>query len=681
MWRLDFCTIALVLLAGETFGFPEILLRTFSEGGGRAMVLPLALSSSDSTRRSAEASRFRLRELQMRDPSVPNARMPLYDDLLTNGYYTTRLHIGTPPQDFALIVDSGSTVTYVPCSTCARCGTHQARPDPRFQPEHSRTYKPVKCNIDCPCDKKKLQCTYERKYAEMSSSSGVLGEDTISFGKYSDLKAQRLVFGCENSETGDLFSQHADGIMGLGRGHLSIIDQLVNKGAIGNSFSLCYGGMDFGGGSMILGEISPPSGTVFSHSDPGRSPYYNVELKEIHVAGKLLPLNPKIFDRKHGTILDSGTTYAYLPPEAFRELKDADDNLSSSFRNKLMSKLDSLEQVDGPDPNYKDVCFLGAGRDSSQLSKSFPEIDMIFDKGQKLKLSPENYLFRGAYCLGFFQNGNDPTTLLGGIVVRNTLVTYDRQNHKIGFLKTNCSESWDKLHSSNDGPPPVEFVNATTNIAPSLSPIGSKSDLLPAFVHLSCVAIVICQDLFSTAIIVVFQLDRVISFSFSGQLQIGIIYFDMFLNVAYSALTSHIKELEELIARDLEVNSLQVHLLKFTSKGNGTLLKWAIFPASPSDSISNIIALAIISRLTEHRFRLPETFGSYEVIQWNVEPPASRTWWQQHMWFVGLGISAAVALGFTTLLVWYLWRHKSTAQAVAYRPVDAAAPEQEMQPL
>lgn len=42
-------------------------------------------------------------------------------------YYTTRLWIGTPPQQFALIVDTGSTVTYVPCSTCEQCGRHEVK--------------------------------------------------------------------------------------------------------------------------------------------------------------------------------------------------------------------------------------------------------------------------------------------------------------------------------------------------------------------------------------------------------------------------------------------------------------------------------------------------------------------------------------------------------------------------
>lgn len=128
----------------------------------------------------------------------------------------------------------------------------------------------MKCNVDCECDSERVQCIYDRRYAEQSTSSGVLSEDIISFGNESSLVPQRAVFGCETEETGDLFSQHADGIMGLGRGSLSVVDQLVNKHLIGDSFSLCFGGMDVGGGAMVLGGISPPSSVVYAYSDPGR---------------------------------------------------------------------------------------------------------------------------------------------------------------------------------------------------------------------------------------------------------------------------------------------------------------------------------------------------------------------------------------------------------------------------
>ncbi|KAI9126203.1 hypothetical protein K1719_002624 [Acacia pycnantha] len=79
----------------------------------------------------------------------------------------------------------------------------------------------------------------------------------------------------------------------------------------------------FGGGAMVLGGISPPSDMVFAYLDPVHSPYYNVDLKEIHAAGKQLSLKPKVFYGKHGIVLDSGTTYAYIPEEAFLAFKDS----------------------------------------------------------------------------------------------------------------------------------------------------------------------------------------------------------------------------------------------------------------------------------------------------------------------------------------------------------------------
>lgn len=111
---------------------------------------------------------------------------------------------------------------------------------------------------------------YRVDYAEKSSSRGVLGEDVISFGSKTSLKPQRLIFGCENMESGQLYTQHADGIIGLGSAKLGIMNQLVKKGAIDDSFSLCYGGMDQTGGMMVLGNVPPPKDMVYSHYTPGR---------------------------------------------------------------------------------------------------------------------------------------------------------------------------------------------------------------------------------------------------------------------------------------------------------------------------------------------------------------------------------------------------------------------------
>ncbi|KAJ4701660.1 aspartic proteinase-like protein 2 [Melia azedarach] len=606
----------------------------------RPLIISLHLSSPNSTlQRQVDDRRRHLHQSPL--PHKPNAHMRLYDDLLSNGYYTTRLNIGTPPQQFALIVDTGSTVTYVPCSSCQHCGKHQ---DPRFQPEMSKTYQPLKCNPDCNCDNDRKHCIYDRRYAEMSSSSGVLGEDVISFGHESELVPQRAVFGCENVETGDLYTQHADGIMGLGRGRLSIVDQLVDKGVISDSFSLCYGGMDVGGGAMILGGITPPSDMVFSHSDPFRSPYYNIELKEIHVAGKPLKLSPKIFDGRHGTVLDSGTTYAYLPRQAFAAFKDA-----------LMKEIQFLKRIHGPDPNYDDICFSGAERDVSQQSKTFPQVDMVFGGGHKLSLSPENYLFRhtkvrGAYCLGIFQNA-DPTTLLGGIVVRNTLVTYDRENDKIGFWKTNCSELWGRLQfPSVPAPPPLVSpsndlsVRMPPGMPPRLAPDGSPPNILP------------------------------------GAFQIGFITFDMSISLNNSNIKPNFTELAEFIAHELAVDDTQVHLLNLSSKGNDYLVSWGISPDESADYISNTTALNIIMQLREHNMHFPKKFGSYQLVKWNVEPQIKQTWWRQNIVAVAAGIVITLVLGLSMIGLWSVWRQRQKALK-SYQPVGATVPEQELQPL
>lgn len=354
-----------------------------------------------------------------------------------------------------------------------------------------------------------------------------------------------------------------------------------------------------------------------------------------------MSLNPRVFDGKHGTVLDSGTTYAYLPEAAFAAFKDA-----------ILKDLHSLQRIPGPDPNYNDICFTGAGSDVLQLSKTFPIVDMVFNSKQKLSLSPENYLFRhskvhGAYCLGIFQNGKDPTTLLGGIIVRNTLVTYDREHEKVGFWKTNCSELWKRIGTTG-APPPLPSVderkNSTADLSPTLAPPSHQQK------------------------------------NFSGEIQVGLVAFYMSLNVSYADLKPRISELAQSIAHELNVNTSQVHMLNFTAKGNDSLIQWAILPAGSAEYLPNATAMDIVARLAEGRVKLPDSYGSYEVFKWQVMPLTKRTWWQQHFMVVVVAILIAFILGLSFFGAWIIWRRRRETQ-IPYKSVDSAVPEQELQPL
>lgn len=67
-----------------------------------------------------------------------------------------------------------------------------------------------------------------RYAAERSSSEGWMIEDTFGFPD-SDSPV-RLVFGCENGETGEIYRQMADGIMGMGNNHNAFQSQVRVRG-------------------------------------------------------------------------------------------------------------------------------------------------------------------------------------------------------------------------------------------------------------------------------------------------------------------------------------------------------------------------------------------------------------------------------------------------------------------
>ena len=176
-----------------------------------------------------------------------------------------------------------------PCllGTCAlvahvplRCRIQRARSTdpsllvqhPRYSPNKSKTHRDFACDADVctshKCDRLQ-RCSYSRKYAEHSSSSGYLTLDSLSFtpapqGYFTNrytLSSADVVFGCTLAETGAIARQAADGMLGLGRGLYSVVQQLVKDSTVGlEEFSLCYGGSvrgddSRGSGLLVLGSM------------------------------------------------------------------------------------------------------------------------------------------------------------------------------------------------------------------------------------------------------------------------------------------------------------------------------------------------------------------------------------------------------------------------------------------
>lgn len=114
---------------------------------------------------------------------------------------------------------------------------------------------------------------------------------------------------------------------------------------------------------------------------PTNENYYTLDMKGIHVNGVELELEVSTFTTGYSTVLDSGTTFSYLPTDAFRAF--ADSVSSYAIARGLFS-------VPGPDPDYEDICFGGAPshEDLEGLQKVFPLAKFTFKNGVQLELTP-----------------------------------------------------------------------------------------------------------------------------------------------------------------------------------------------------------------------------------------------------------------------------------------------------
>eukprot|EP00882_Tetradesmus_deserticola_P025713 GHRQ01028270.1.p1 GENE.GHRQ01028270.1~~GHRQ01028270.1.p1 ORF type:complete len:487 (+),score=162.78 GHRQ01028270.1:773-2233(+) len=307
---------------------------------------------------------------------------------------------------------------------------------PGFDPQRSSTAQVLGCQSSlCSCGSPACSCLqnkcyYSRRYAEMSSSEGWLIQDKLRFpdnGSSID-----FVFGCEDKETGAIYKQQVDGVLGMGNNENSFPRQLARAGLVDNVFSLCYGFP--AGGAMLLGDVpvQPPVQLQYTPLVDRRLHYYNVGLQSISLGKKPLGVSIGEYAKGYGAVLDSGTTFTYLPTAAFQ-----------AFLGLLTEALQGqgLHRSSGADPQFNDICWRGAPHDFKGLAKFFPTGTISFVGGASFKLTPQRYLFlvgRGEYCLGVFDNGWQGT-LLGGILVRDVLVQYDTQHQRVGFAEVDCN--------------------------------------------------------------------------------------------------------------------------------------------------------------------------------------------------------------------------------------------------
>ncbi|KAJ1274851.1 hypothetical protein BS78_05G091700 [Paspalum vaginatum] len=368
--------------------------------------------------------------------------LPLFGNVYPVGHFYVAVGIGEPVKPYFLHIDTGSNLTWVEChadgGSCNKCNTvphplyratqNKRVPcaDARCASLHQDVGKPKNCGAA------PQTCNYEIQFLEGSSSRGMLVHDKFSILPKSNAHAADIAFGCGYEQveaSGRNEKVQVDGVLGLGRGSIDLVSQLkqlkvIAKNTIGHCLSYK------GGGFLIIGkDMSTFPLKKWAPMAPGQPRYYSPGRATLHLDARSIGGADPV-----EVILDSGSTYTYLPNALHKQLVPV---LQATLRK-------SLQVV--KDPSLPgELCWKRPEkfRSVDDLKKEFKPV-MSFNFGNEVTMAipPENYLVvtkQGNACFGIFAH-NAKYIILGDITMQGLLVIYDNDRKQLGWVRADCNK-------------------------------------------------------------------------------------------------------------------------------------------------------------------------------------------------------------------------------------------------
>ena len=403
----------------------RVLTLTHAHDGGEnpttAFVLPLARRPLG----GAEAEgRRRRRELHHDTaPFKEVAKVAREGD----GVYWTTLKIGNPLQAFSAIVDTGSTTIAVPCKGCA-CGNHRM-----FDPSKSDTIQDT-------------GSMYSQCYSEGSCNRGRIYRDVVCFGEGCvHNETVKHSFGCCTQYAKAFQEQEADGIVGVSAdpGATLLAELRKLNDLKQNQFALCLGrtkGYLTVGGISLTPTLEPLAWTPLVNPD---GTFYTVALET-------MSLGSTAFDVNARPIIDSGSSFTYVPKYVHDKLKAG----LAEFCNANTNKCRGTKNPPGTRPeDVRDsvVCVapppgvVTPDQVDAWLTSDFPAFQLRFpgiNAGTHVTacISPRSYFWlstpsANAYCFGVFP---DSKFVIGAITLAEFTVAFDADTKRVGFARSDC---------------------------------------------------------------------------------------------------------------------------------------------------------------------------------------------------------------------------------------------------
>eukprot|EP00439_Symbiodinium_sp_Y106_P084967 s128_g27.t1 len=251
-------------------------------------------------------------------------------------------------------------------------------------------------------------CAYRQSYTEGSSIEGYRFTDYVSLGdEFQQNPPVKVQMGCHSRETKLFVTQKANGILGLAPSKDRMTTMLMNifkdKAHVNAAvFAMCLSSQ---GGLLTVGGFNESLNTATVQWIPlTLHGFYSVSLLKMIIEG---PGGSELSGGFGHTIVDSGTTYTYLPDGLYRELKET----VKSY----------CKQHNG--------C-AAQGTSGTEGIGTYPR-----------SWYPSSYLYRRSgelYCLGFESNGAARQTVLGATWMIGRNIIFDTETPKLGVADASC---------------------------------------------------------------------------------------------------------------------------------------------------------------------------------------------------------------------------------------------------
>ncbi|CAO3683166.1 unnamed protein product [Umbelopsis vinacea] len=306
--------------------------------------------------------------------------VPVTDDGTDVEYYAN-VSVGTPKQNFKLDFDTGSSDLWF----CSTLGDSSESSKNKYDPTKSSTYK-------------KDGRPWKISYGDGSTSSGVLGTDTVYLG---DLAIKNQTIELAKTISTSFSSGPVDGLLGLAFDSITTVqgvktptDNLVSQNLISQpTFGVFLGKQkNGGGGEYIFGgyDQSKVGGTMTTVPVDNSQGFWGITVDDL-AAGSTST-------GSFSGILDTGTTLLLLPQQQA-------DQLAKQFN--ATSNGDGTYTLPSDTSNLTDLTFTING-----ATFNVPASDLVFEQ------------YQGQNIAAFGSAGMD-FAILGDVFLKNNYCVFN----------------------------------------------------------------------------------------------------------------------------------------------------------------------------------------------------------------------------------------------------------------